>query len=352
MNRLLRGIREFIAPSSVNNVSVPPFEAGLRPNSDLDTAAPLTAGDVHDIDDVTAIGDMLIYSNGSTVVLGLEQPIIAELGGRVTALTSDGSAILAAVETQGLVRLSVTGAVSAISDNPDVRSGVTALAASGGRVIAAIGSATHRAGEWPESLLDGATDGRLLAVHDGGRIEVIADQLAWPSGVLAEEDGTLVVTESHRHRVIRISGQQHETLLSALPAHPGRIVASTDGWWIAFPYPRNRAAEMFMTEPDVIAAMRAEVPREGWLVPTLRAENIYRDPLQIGQQRVMGVVKPWAPPRSYGLVAHVNRKGRVTHSHHSRPDGFRHGITGLVLVGNRLIVASAGARGLLEVSHD
>lgn len=351
MGRLMTGVREFLAPSSVQNVSVPPFEAGLRPNSLLDECRAVDVSSTPD--DLVVINGRIVMACGSSIrtVTAGNESTLCEFSGLVTALATDGAEVIAAVEGHGLVAVDEAGAHRVVCAADDVQVGVTAIAASQGRILACIGARGMVASMWPEALLDHVQMGQVVEVASSTSVSVLCDGLGWPSGVCIVGDDVMV-SVSHEHRVGLLGGGAVETVVAALPAHPGRIVASGTGWWIAFPYPRNRAAEMFMSEPNFVREMKALVPRENWLVPALRSDNVYRDPLQIGQQRVMGVVKPWAPARSYGLVAHVTRGGRVSHSLHSRPDGSRHGITGVALDGDRLVLACAGSRGLLEVDHD
>jgi hypothetical protein len=63
----------------------------------------------------------------------------------------------------------------------------------------------------------------------------------------------------------------------------------------------------------------------------------------------MGVLKPWAPPRSYGLVLHVSANGRILQSLHSQVDGRHHGITAIAEHGGMLLAASKGSGRLLRV---
>jgi hypothetical protein len=58
--------------------------------------------------------------------------------------------------------------------------------------------------------------------------------------------------------------------------------------------------------------------------------------------RSMGVHKPWAPTRSYGLVVRLDARWQPVSSAHSRAGGQRHGVTGLVEHGGRLLAASQG----------
>ena len=63
----------------------------------------------------------------------------------------------------------------------------------------------------------------------------------------------------------------------------------------------------------------------------------------------MGVLKPWAPPRSYGLVLRVSSDGRVLRSLHSQVDGRHHGITAIREHRGSLYAACKGRGRLLRV---
>ena len=75
------------------------------------------------------------------------------------------------------------------------------------------------------------------------------------------------------------------------------------------------------------------VPPELWIGPTLDGRFNYREPTQIGRIKKLGIQKPWAPPRSYGLVARLNGDGEAIESLHSRVDGRIHGVTAVRAVG-------------------
>ncbi|MCB1418607.1 MAG: hypothetical protein KDJ74_06255, partial [Notoacmeibacter sp.] len=62
----------------------------------------------------------------------------------------------------------------------------------------------------------------------------------------------------------------------------------------------------------------------------------------------MGVLKPWAPPRSYGLVIRLAADGRITSALHSRVDGRNHGIVAAAEAGGELFCLSAGADAVLK----
>ena len=72
--------------------------------------------------------------------------------------------------------------------------------------------------------------------------------------------------------------------------------------------------------------MMEEIDPRYWIAPALRSGNTFLEPMQGGSLKTMGVLKPWAPPRSYGLVIRLDDAGPVRYSLHSRVDGKHHGI--------------------------
>ena len=65
--------------------------------------------------------------------------------------------------------------------------------------------------------------------------------------------------------------------------------------------------------------------------------------MQGAHLKTMGVVKPWAPPRSYGLVIRLDAEGVPLYALHSRVDGVNHGIVAAVEMDGALYRARQGA---------
>ena len=82
----------------------------------------------------------------------------------------------------------------------------------------------------------------------------------------------------------------------------------------------------------------------------MNSGNTYLEPMQGAHLKMMGVVKPWAPPRSYGLVIRLNDDGLIRYSLHSRFDGKNHGVVAAVECAGHLYVVSQGAKRLLRIS--
>ncbi|WP_105035522.1 hypothetical protein [Cryobacterium aureum] len=263
--------------------------------------------------------------------------------------------IIAAVDGRGLVQINADGTVHEYCTDELVRKCVTDISVRiPGQIIVSIGSRVRSASGWARSLLDGDRTGSLVQIDSRGARSV-AEGLGWPSGVAFDDDGSLLVSLSFTYRIERrnLSAPQAPptVVLRNLPFYPGRIRSGREGWWVAAPFVRNRATELVLDEPGLCQDLAADVAEGEWPVPRLRQENLYREPMQLGQLRVLGILKPWAPARSYGLVFLLGRDGRVQRSLHSRVGGTRHGITGIVEVGSRLIVAARGARNLLELGE-
>lgn len=351
-------LKEWINPSWGRHRTVPPMEAGLRPNDLLERAEVRFAGRDDVVpDDIVALDGRIFFSSAAEIrELGdAGSGLIARFDGTVTALAVGQGGLVAAVEGRGLMQVAPDGGVRELSAEEATRSCVTDISVrDDGTVLLSIGSTTRGPGDWSSCLLLGESDGALVLVRDG-RADTVASGLPWPSGV--EWDGeNVVVSLSLAHRIERRPiaeiGAPGAPLASNMAIYPGRISAASAGWWVAGPYVRNRFTELLLDEPGACRDMMETIDRDQWFVPRLGLGNPWTDPLQIGQIRVLGVVKPWAPARSYGLVFHLGANGRVTRSYQSRVDGTRHGVTGVVPDGDGLLAAARGAAEIYRIPQE
>lgn len=186
---------------------------------------------------------------------------------------------------------------------------------------------------------------------DSNSFERIADGLAYPSGVSVRSDGELWVSEAWAHRVLRLRPSSPiRRLIEHLPAYPSRFASASDrGAWLTLFAPRRQMVEFVLREKAYRDRMMAEVDPKYWMAPALSSGESFLEPIQGGQVKHLGIVKPWGPTRSYGLVIHLDFEGRPTTSLHSRADGKRHGVTSCLEGGGRLLVASKGGDALIEV---
>ena len=346
---------ELVNPNWVRHSTVPPLEAGLRPNTLLDTADVLFDG--FEADDVVVLsnGTVAVSSGCELYVLrddkGIEPLITFE--GTVLALTARGDEIVAAIEGRGLVSIAAGDQVGDLNSSEGLRSGITSLSAlADGRIAVTIGSSTHTHAGWSHALVTGESSGSIVLV-DGAAVETLAEGLPWPSGVCAGDEGELLVSLSLGHRIEKVSlaTKARSVVVGNLPAYPGRLTQGTDGCLVAFPYVRNRLSELLMDEDAFIEEMVRTIKPDEWMVPRLRNENPYTSALQLGQLRVLGVLKPWAPARSYGLVGVLDRQGRFATSYHSRVDGKQHGVTAAVMLPEGILTVVRGSRNVLMIKE-
>src|SRR3546814_8325764 len=86
-----------------------------------------------------------------------------------------------------------------------------------------------------------------------------------------------------------------------------------------------------------------------WIAPALSSGSDFLEPLQQGSVRQMGILKPWAPPRSYGLVLRLSKDLEPLYSVHSRVGGLHHGITAALEYDGALMALSKGSGRILRV---
>ena len=86
-----------------------------------------------------------------------------------------------------------------------------------------------------------------------------------------------------------------------------------------------------------------------WIAPALSSGHDFLEPLQGAGVKQMGVLKPWAPPRSYGLVVEIDQDGKVLRSLHSLVDGENHGVTAVQECAGHLWMVAKGRGRLLRV---
>ena len=341
-------------------ITVPPMDGPLVPNSELD-AAEIVAR-LSNPDNLVCVEERVYFSSSAQVHVRDDdsstgyRPLF-EAAGRVTALAaSPGSQLVAALDTGAVQLLNVEGKGSKIYPIPKSYGVgcITALAfVSETTLIVAIGSRTNGTAAWSKDLMERNASGCILQLSlVDGSIQMIADKLAYPSGLVVEGDRVLV-SEAWKHRLIEVgiqSGREPKVVLDDLPAYPSRICAKPDGYWLCLFAPRNQLIEFVLRERGYCKRMLEEVPPDLWIAPSLSSNVSMHEPMQGGALRHLGILKPWAPTRSYGLVVELDRTLHMTNSLHSRADGKRHGITSVAVVGSDLWVTSCGGNAILSLS--
>ncbi len=350
----LRGFTDRLLGRGSAAITVPVMDGKLLPNRMLDQAELLT--ELPGIDDLAWDGQSLWASAGA-VLWRLDGSHFTEQRRfeadiSAIAFSRQGRLAVGIGGTQVLV-LGADGVVQATLDNLAGRPlhCVNALAWDGEEALLFTDGSTRRGpAQWSHDLMELGRSGRagrwwLLS----GAAELLADGLAYAYGVLPGSGGVLL-SESWRHQVLLRGATGATPVLAELPGYPSRMTPAADGgFWLSCFVCRTQLVEFVLREPAYRQRMIAEIDPRHWIAPALSSGHSFLEPLQGAGVKQMGVMKPWAPPRSYGLVLQVSANGRIQRSLHSQVDGRHHGITALLEQGGQLYAASKGSGRLLRV---
>lgn len=323
-------------------ITVPALDGALRPNRRLDDAALRIP--VHAAGTLAVSGDELVVSSGHDL-RRLPGGVLYRAGAEIACLTpaaggmalglNDGRIVLVGGEFDGME----------IPARQDARC-PTAMVEHDGALFVCHGSAQNPPSAWQRDLMERNASGAIWRLDlRGGSQHRIAADLAFPAGVALAGDG-LIVSESWRHRILlldRTTGAVRKVIQSDLPGYPGHIGAGQGAGYVMTMFaPRNQLVEFVLREDQYRRRMMAEIDPRYWVAPTYRSGRSFYEPLQGGGVKHLGILKPWAPTLSFGMVVLLDDNGLPTESFQSRADGATHGITGAVFHGNALYAASRG----------
>lgn len=334
--------------------TVPSMDGALRPNVLLESAPEILK--IPAPDNLVRAGRSVLFSSASSL-LSLDPG-----SGRAEALQQFEFPIASLATHGDLVAVGLTdGSLRLIQGGREIRT----FASDGGQrpkcltamtfrdastLIVCQGSARNPPQMWKHDLMQRERSGSLwrLGLSDGAAFKLV-DNLGFPNGVVTQNDD-LVVSESWRHRLLRISGRDAEPLLSDLPGYPGRIVPGAGGgYWLCVFAPRSQLIELVLIEKAFRERMLRELEAEHWVAPTLAPPRSFLEPMQGGALRTHGIIKPWSPTRSYGLLVKLDARFRPVASFHSRADGQHHGVTSCLDLGDQILVASQGGNAILSL---
>src|SRR5690606_26800726 len=146
--------------------------------------------------------------------------------------------------------------------------------------------------EWSRDLLEHRRSGRVLRYRpQADELAVLHDGLAYSYGVCAD-DARVLVSESWAHRVAALSGGKLEAVFDELPGYPSRMSpAAGGGLWLTVFAARTQLVEFVLREDEFRREMLRTIEPKYWIAPSLRAGSDFREPLQQGEVRQMGVLK-------------------------------------------------------------
>ncbi len=362
-DHLLRDIRSVVDRDGVQD-ALPPLDGALSPNDRLDAGTPI--GDpLPGLDDVMVAADGSVYVSAGRKVLKLsgnglsERSLVAEFEGDAggLAIHPDGR-LLVCVAGRGLAALDPADPKPRWLEAADGRgfAGLTSVtAAPDGRIFAVEGSTGRPPNQWRHDLMEKRSNGRLVMCSaDLGNARVLLRDLPYPYGVAVSADGKqLWLTEAWAHRLSRFALTDdgigpREVVAPNLPGYPARLHRDAQGgFFLGMFARRTHLIEFVLKEDDFRKDTIATMAPDYWIAPAFAGGSDCLEPMQIGGVKALGIQKPWAPPRSYGLLVHLDSDGNATDSLHSRAGGRFHGVTGAGDTQYGVVIAARGAGQLL-----
>ncbi|MCW0235697.1 MAG: hypothetical protein OJJ21_19005 [Ferrovibrio sp.] len=327
-------------------ITVPSLDGALRPNRRLDDAseripirAPGAIATGRDGPVVSSGRDLHLLSGGSAgkVLYRATADIscLAPVAGGIALGLDDGRILVTGGEFDGFELSPLDGARCP-----------TAMVADDGMLYVSHGSAQNPPSAWQRDLMERNASGSLWRLDlRGGKHHRLAAGLAFPAGLAMSGDG-LIVSESWKHRVVlldRTTGAMRRLIQADLPGYPGHLGHGPNAGYVMTMFaPRNQLVEFILREDHYRRRMMAEVDARYWVAPTYRSGRSFYEPLQGGGVKHLGILKPWAPTLSFGMVVLLDQHCLPYDSFQSRADGMTHGITGAVMQDDALYVASRG----------
>jgi len=347
--------------------AIPSMDGAFSPNDGLDRATPI-GNPLPGTDAVAEAPDGAIHVSAGHKIWRLSGPDYAdrtvqtEFDGDVGALAFHPDGRLLACTSRGLAAVERSGRTSYIAEAEGHPLGcLTAVAAAGdGTIFVSDGSTRHQANDWCVDLMERNSLGRILACDPTlANARVLLRGLNYPGGLAVAADGYLWFTESFGHRLskARIAAPGVVTapqiVIRNMPGYPSRLGRAHDGgFWLSLFGVRTHLIEFVLREDDFREEMMHTIPPAYWIAPALASTGDCLEPMQSGSIKALGIHKPWAPPRSYGLVARLDANGEVVATLHSRVGGHYHGITAAVETTQGIVIVSKGSgRVLLADAH-
>jgi hypothetical protein len=335
-------------------ITVPIFDGALRPNQILEQAQVVAT--LEGAEDIATDGSALFVAQGATIVRldADRRETLLQFDSPITALASTPSGGFAVALAGREVRI-VGGPHDgrAWTQAGGVPFGaINALTiAAGERILATDGSQVHPWTHWKHDLMSLGRSGRVMALDAAdGSATILRGGLEFAFGA-CEVGGALWISESWRHRILAIDDVGRAApLLDRLPMYPSRLYpAAGGGAWLTAFAARTQLVEFVLRERPYRERMMKEIDPECWIAPRLSSGIDFLEATQSAHLKTMGVLKPWAPPRSYGLVVRLGVDGAALYSFHSRVDGANHGIVAAAEIGDFLYCLAKGPGRILRM---
>ena len=342
---MIKMINEYLGRGEFS-ITVPPLDGALMPNELLEETEKLLIVDAP---------DCLALMNGVPVVSSRSKVLEVDKGGKVVAQFDAEISCMTGLPDGGLAVGLVDGRIAivnglnngkVIKPTEGAKCPTAMHADSGSNLFVTHGSSTNNYNEWKRDLMEKNSSGSLWRVEiSTGKQTKICGGLAFPYGIYY--DGKkFIIAESWKSRLLNISldgNKPPEEVLGHLPGYVSRLAPTQGGGiWLTVFAPRSQLVEFVLREKRYRKLMMQKIDPDYWVAPTLRGNTSFREPLQAGGVKQLGIMKPWSPARSYGMIIRLDGNFQPVASLHSRADGTRHGITSCLEHNGRLLLAVKG----------
>ena len=333
-----------------HSIAVPVMDGPLHPNHALDQAEALFQ--MPGLDNLTDVDGELWMSSGGKL---MHLPAGGDGPATVETYDADISCLAAAPDRALAVGLDGRGLrirggahdgrkIETLGGNP-VTCPTAAVFEDKDRLVVTLGATGRPHADWKRDLMTQGHSGEVWRIDlASGESSRLAGGLSYPYGICPTPRG-LLVSEAWKHRLVLIdSAGRLQEVLPDLPSYPARITPGPNGGYVLAPFaPRNQLVEFVLREPEFLQTMTGTVHPDNWIAPKLMWGQGFKEPMQGAALKTMGIIKPWAPTWSYGLVMTLDETFAPTASFHSRADGTRHGVTSVCSHGGRIVAGAKGA---------
>lgn len=327
-------------------VTVPLMDGALQPNNALE-AFDVTL-DVDAPDNLVEAAGRVYFTSGAKLLELRDGSSVAidTFEAEISALTAFADGRLVVGLAHGELRISDASGWRTIKQlgRYTCHCPTALLASDLHTIVVAEGSTQNRAAQWKHDLMKHGATGSVWRLDlEAQTAELLASGLAFPYGLARGDGDQVLVSESWKHRILALGNGKPAVVLDNLPGYPARLSpALGGGFWLSVFAPRSQLVEFVLREARYRQRMLTEIDEAYWVAPALASGKHFKEPLQGGAIKSMGILKPWAPTRSYGLLVRLNAALQPESSFHSRADGHRHGITSAVETSLGLTASSKG----------
>jgi Strictosidine synthase len=338
--------------------AIPSMDGAFSPNDRLERTTPI-GEPLPGADALAEAPDGSIFVSAGNKVWRLSgacfenRSMFHGFDSEVGALAFHPDGRLLACTARGLVAVDGAGRKALLAEaEGEALNCLTAVAAApDGTIFVSDGSTRHAAVDWCVDLMELNVLGRIISCGPAlDRARVLQRGLNYPGGLAVAPDGYLWFTESFGHSLSRAPVTAPgsigfiETVIRNMPGYPSRLTTTAGGgFWLSLFGVRTHLVEFVLKEDDFRYEMMRTIPRPYWIAPAISSKRDCLEPLQLGGLRALGIEKPWAPPRSYGLLARLDADGEVVDTLHSRVGGKNHGITNAMETARGVVIVSKGS---------